>query len=53
MVRRIKGLRPPPGAGKSKFFYEVTPEGIRNLRNINETTDGLVRAFGRLPEKGQ
>jgi DNA-binding PadR family transcriptional regulator len=53
-VRRIKGPSTAARGGKSKFFYEVTPEGIRNLRNINETHRRVWSGVPAvLPEKGQ
>jgi len=33
-VRRIKGDPTSRRGGKSKFFYEVTPYGIENLRKL-------------------
>lgn len=35
-VRRIKGGPTAKRGGKSKFYYEVTPDGKRNLRNIKK-----------------
>jgi len=35
-VRRIKGNPTARRGGKSKFYYEVTPDGIQNLLKIKK-----------------
>jgi DNA-binding PadR family transcriptional regulator len=35
-VRRMKGDPTAKRGGKSKFYYEVTPEGKRNLQKIQK-----------------
>lgn len=35
-VRRIKGDPTARRGGKSKFYYEVTPDGKRNLQKIKK-----------------
>jgi len=35
-VRRVKGDPTARRGGKSKFYYEVTPEGLKNLRKLKK-----------------
>ena len=35
-VRRIKGDPTAKRGGKSKFYYEVTPDGLKNLQKIKK-----------------
>jgi DNA-binding PadR family transcriptional regulator len=35
-VRRIKGDPTARRGGKSKFYYEVTPEGLKNLQKLKK-----------------
>ena len=35
-VRRIKGDPTARRGGKSKFYYEVTPDGLRNLKKLKK-----------------
>jgi DNA-binding PadR family transcriptional regulator len=35
-VRRFKGDPTAQRGGKSKFYYEVTPEGLRNLQKLKK-----------------
>jgi PadR family transcriptional regulator PadR len=35
-VRRVKGDPTAKRGGKSKFYYEVTPEGLKNLRKLKK-----------------
>lgn len=40
-VRKIKGEPTAERGGKSKFYYEVTPEGKKALREIREAVDSV------------
>jgi PadR family transcriptional regulator PadR len=46
-VRRIKGGSTARRGGKSKFYYELTPEGLRNLQKLKEAHD---RVWSGIPE---
>ena len=35
-IRRIKGDPTARRGGKSKFYYEVTPEGLKNLKMLKK-----------------
>jgi DNA-binding PadR family transcriptional regulator len=35
-VKRVKGEPTAKRGGKSKFYYEVTPEGLKNLKMLKE-----------------
>ena len=35
-VRRIKGDPTAKRGGKSKFYYEITPDGLKNLQKIKK-----------------
>ncbi len=53
-VRRIKGPSTAVRGGKSKFFYEITPDGVRSLQAINETHSRVWSGvWDILPEKGK
>ena len=45
-VRRIKGDPTAKRGGKSKFYYEVTPEGLRNLKMLKKAHE---RVWAGLP----
>ena len=38
-VRRIKGNSTAKRGRKSKFYYEVTPDGLRNLQKLKRAHD--------------
>jgi PadR family transcriptional regulator PadR len=46
-VRRIKGDPTARRGGKSKFYYEVTPEGLRNLQRIKKAHE---QVWAGIPE---
>jgi PadR family transcriptional regulator PadR len=46
-VRRIKGDPTSRRGGKSKFYYEVTREGLRNLRKLKEAHE---KVWAGIPE---
>ena len=46
-VRRIKGDPTTKRGGKSKFYYEVTAEGIQNLQKLKKAHEQF---WGGVPE---
>lgn len=46
-VRRIKGAPTARRGGKSKFYYEVTPEGRRNLQKLKKAHE---QVWSGIPE---
>jgi DNA-binding PadR family transcriptional regulator len=46
-VRRIKGDPSARRGGKSKFYYEVTLDGIRNLQKLKQAQD---QVWAGIPE---
>ena len=46
-VRRMKGDPTAKRGGKSKFYYEVTPEGKRNLQKIQKAHE---QVWSGIPE---
>ena len=46
-VRRIKGDPTARRGGKSKFYYEVTPEGLKNLKTLKKAHE---QVWGGIPE---
>ncbi|MBW1768210.1 MAG: PadR family transcriptional regulator [Deltaproteobacteria bacterium] len=46
-VRRIKGDPTAKRGGKSKFYYEVTPDGKRNLQKIKKAHE---QVWSGIPE---
>ncbi|MBN1272991.1 MAG: PadR family transcriptional regulator [Candidatus Aminicenantes bacterium] len=46
-VRRRKGDPTARQGGKSKFYYEVTPEGLRNLQKLKKAHD---QVWAQVPE---
>jgi PadR family transcriptional regulator PadR len=46
-VRRVKGDPTAKRGGKSKFYYEVTPEGLKNLRKLKKAHE---QVWSGIPE---
>jgi len=46
-VRRKKGHPTAKRGGKSRFYYEVTPEGLRNLQNLKKAHE---QVWAGIPE---
>lgn len=46
-VRRIKGDPTARRGGKSKFYYKVTPEGLRNLQKLKRAHE---QVWAGIPE---
>jgi DNA-binding PadR family transcriptional regulator len=44
-VRRIKGDPTTRRCGKSKFYYEVTPEGKRNLQKLKKANEQVWKGI--------
>ncbi len=47
-ARRIKGAPSAERGGKSKFFYEVTPEGKNALRELSRAYDRVRKGVPRI-----
>jgi PadR family transcriptional regulator PadR len=46
-IRRKKGDPTARRGGKSKFYYEVTPDGLKNLRKLKEAHE---QVWAGIPE---
>jgi DNA-binding PadR family transcriptional regulator len=54
LVRRIKGDPTAKRGGKSKFYYEVTPDGLRNLLKLKEAHEQVWAGIPEISlEKGK
>jgi PadR family transcriptional regulator PadR len=53
-VRRLKGDPTAKRGGKSKFYYEVTPDGLRNLQKLKKAQEQVWAGIPEISlEKGE
>jgi PadR family transcriptional regulator PadR len=53
-VRRVKGDPTARRGGKSKFYYEVTLDGLKNLRKLKKAQEQVWSGIPEIPlEKGK
>jgi len=53
-IRRLKGKPCAKRGGKSKFYYEVTPDGLRNLQKLKKAHEQVWSGIPEISlEKGK